>query len=660
MVDRKRVLHADNDRNYLDARSEFLEMEGYQVLKAYSPEEAERIFERENIHLAILDIRLVDDNDEGDISGILLAKDEHFKRVPKVFVTGFPTFEAVREAYGPVIGGEPIAHAFLAKKEGPKALLEVVNSAFDKVVGINWKLKIVWDEMGLLSFPYLALLLESDLDPTLLYPRSSELEDLFRKLFSTDEQISVVRLNWLLDGCTCLTLFTMKEGSSRQAIAIFGRWDVVCEQYKQAEKYLQKESALFTQPTFAESMRYAGFVFAIPDTGSGPLRTGPTFFQEAADRNIRVALENLYKLVLPGWQKQERSEVSEADLAAIYRDRLGILVQPELIEEARRKAQALADSARSNSIVKEISLEGREIVFVFTNGQIYRGPDPLAALFDPHAFDKHPAVIAPTFGGITASSLLIDQEGRVYPTDMSSITQSPILEDFVSIEAELHFNKIGSLNLFTLWDFEKQLCELKTLNDLLPAGNVEPECRKALAAIQTIRKLAAEIAGEALEPYLIGLFHYTLKALLLYDPQLYLAKYQVAQLVHRLMAASMTIAQINGLSRDEESSGTDPVTGGGLQINEASRKVSVDGREVRLTQTEFKLICYLHQNPNRLCSREEILSQVFEIKGGATKSDKGLLNTHIDRLRKKIDLSSAKHRYIVTIRGEGYLLDLKD
>jgi DNA-binding response OmpR family regulator len=659
IVHRKQVLHADNDRNYLDARSEFLELEGYQVLKAYSPEEAERIFERENVHLAILDIRLVNDNDEEDISGILLAKDERFKRVPKIFVTGFPTFEAVREAYGPVIGGESIAHAFLAKKEGPKALLEVVNSAYEKVVGINWKLKIVWDEMGLLSFPYLTLLLESDLDPTLLISRSSELEDLFRKLFFTDEQISVVRLNWLRDGRACLTLFAMKEGSSRQAIAIFGHWDVVFDQFKLAEKYLVKGSALFSQPAFAETLRYAGFVYTIPDAGGGPLQTGPTFFQEAVDKNIRAALENLYKQVLPSWQKQERSELSEADLAAIYCDRLGIPVQPESIEKAQYKALALFDSARSYSLVKEISIEGREIVFVFTNGQIYRGPDPLAALFDPLAFDKQPTVIAPTFGGIAASSLLIDQEGRVYPTDVSTITQSPILEDFVSIETEFHFNKIGSLNLYTLWDFEKQLGEFKTLNDQLPAGNVEPECRKVLVAIQTIRKLAAEIAGEALEPYLIGLFHYTLKALLPYDPLIHLAKYQAAQLVHRLMAASMIIAQIKRLSEDEKSSRADPGAEEGLQINEASRKVSVDGRELRLTQTEFKLLLYLYQNPNRLCSREEILSQVFEIKGGGTKSDKGLLNTHIDRLRKKIDFSSAKHRYIVTIRGEGYLLDLK-
>lgn len=658
-MDRKRVLYADNSHDYLDARSEFLERKGYQVIKAYSPAEAEQILERENIHLAILDIRLVDDNDDSDISGFLLAKDERYKRVPKIIVTGYPAFEVVREASGLNIGGKPIALAYLAKEEGPEALIEAVNLAFEKVVGINWKLRTVWDEMGLLSFPYLTRLLESSLDPALLAPRNSELSDLFRKLFPTDEQISITRLYWLRDGCACLTLFALNEGSSRQAIMIIGRWEAVNEQHRRAEQVLGKESTLFAKSAFAESLHYAGLAYAIPDSGGDPLQTGPTFFHEAGDKNGRIALENLFKQTLHSWHQLERSEISRADLGAIYRDRLGILTQPESIKEAQRNVQVLVGRAGSYSLVREISWEGREIEFVFTNGNIFRGPDPLAALFDPHAFNKQFAEVTSTFGGITASSLLVDQESRLYPTDLSSITRSPILEDYVSMECEFHFDRISSDNLLTLWDFEKQLGKSKTLNDLLPAGNVESECRKALAAIQTIRKLAAEIAGDALEPYLIGLFHYIMKALLRYDPQLYLPKFQVAQLVHRLLAASLVIAQIEKLRGDEDGSSADPTEEAGLQINESSRKVSVDGREVGLTQTEFKLLLYLHKNPNRLCSREEILSKVFEIKGTPTKSDKGLLNTHIDRLRKKIDLNPAKHRYIETIRGEGYLLDLK-
>ena len=258
-----------------------------------------------------------------------------------------------------------------------------------------------------------------------------------------------------------------------------------------------------------------------------------------------------------------------------------------------------------------------------------------------------------------SGTLLIDLVGKPYPVDLSSITRSPVLEDYVSLECEFHFERIISDNLFSLLDFEKQLCGSKTLNDIPPAANVEPECRKSLTAIQTLRKLAGETAGGTLEPYLIGLFHYMVQPLLVYDPLIHLTRYQTARLIHRLMAASLVLTQVAMLAGDDEQVSASPKQEDGLKIIEVSREVTVDGREIRLTQTEFKLLLYLHKNANRLCSREDILSEVFELKGSASKSDKGLLNTHIDRLRKKVNINPAKHNYIVTIRGEGYMLNIK-
>ena len=657
-MDQKRVLYADNDTTYLEARSAFLEIEGYQVIKASCPEDAERILERENIHLAILDIRLVDDNDEGDISGILLAKDERFKRVPKIFVTGYPTYEAVREAYGPFIKTDPIALAFLAKKEGPRLMVDAVNAAFQDSVGIHWDLKVLPDEQGMLSFPSLALMLENDLDPGLILPRSGELKDLFCKLFNGYEQISFLRINWLRSGCGCLTLYASRDVASQQAVVVFGPWSAVNGQRERAVDFINKVPGVLPQPLFAESMRYAVLAYWMPDSGKGPALPGSSYFQESGEKSVKAALEYLYEQVVLGWQHHERSELGKADLAALYRDRLRIPAHRDSFEEARQKELALAGRAKAFSLVREITLDDRQIEFVFANGEQYRGPDPVAALMDVNTFSRQSATIATTFGGIGSGVLLIDPEGRTYPVDLSSVTRSPILEDFASLECEFHFDRIPSDNLYSLLDFEKQLCDSKTLNDQLSAVNVEPECRKSLTAVQTIRRLAGKTEGSALEPYLIGLFHYMVKPLLVYDPQVHLARYQTAQLVHRLLASSLVLTQIQGLGGDPEP-GAEPATSDGLKVNEASREVSVDGREVRLTQTEFKLLLFLYKNPNRLCSREEILTEVFEIKGSASRSDKGLLNTHIDRLRKKVNLNPAKHNYIVTIRGEGYMLELK-
>ena len=659
-MNRKRVLYADNDRNYLDARCEFLEREGFEVIKASSPEEAEQALERENIHLAVLDIRLVDDNDDTDISGILLAKDERFKRVPKIFVTGFPTYEAVREAYGTILGGEPIAHAFLAKKEGPKAMVAAVNSAFEQVVGINWALRVTWDQAGLLSFPYLALLVEGGMEPGLLAARSSQLGDLFRKLFASSEQISIERLSWVRAGCACLSLYALDGRSSRQAVLLFGRWDAVDAQRQGVGEYLKVESGVIPQPSFAETLRYAALAFTFPDSGDGPLQDFPSFFREAQERSVRAALESLYQGALGRWRQHERAGLPAADLGEIYRRRLGILPEPETCDAVRRRLQELAGTIRSYGLMKDIALEETGLLLVFPNGVSYRGPDPVTALFDPAAFERQPAAVASTFGGISAAALLVDPAGRVFPTGWFGITRSPLLEDFISLECEFHFEHMGTYNLLTLWDFETQLAKASTLSPQLPPNSVEPDCRKALSAINELRRLAAQAAGEALPSYLTGLFHYTMRGLLDFDPQDRLPKHRVAQLAHRLAAASLILDQIERLSGDGARPSAGPVTASGLQISQASREVSVDGREVRLTQTEFKLLQYLHKNAGRLCSREEILAEVFEIAGKAARSEYGLLNTHIDRLRKKIDVNPARHRYIKTIRGEGYLLDLEN
>jgi len=122
------ILFADNDANFLKATAEFLEKEGYRVIPAATPTEARRTLEAGGIDIAILDIRLVKDEDEKDFSGLTLAK-ETARSVPKIILTGFPTYEAVREALGPNLEGLPPAVDFVAKQEETEVLLRAIREA---------------------------------------------------------------------------------------------------------------------------------------------------------------------------------------------------------------------------------------------------------------------------------------------------------------------------------------------------------------------------------------------------------------------------------------------------------------------------------------------------------------------------------------------------
>src|SRR5262245_51690656 len=136
-----RILFADNDDRFRSTRAEFLQ-DSYEVIEARSVQEAEQYLRDNRIHLAIFDLRLEDDDDTGDISGLTLAKEAAYRAVPKIILTGFPSVEAMRAALAPKLEGLPLAVDFLAKQDGPYALLQAVESAFAQHVYINWDLRI--------------------------------------------------------------------------------------------------------------------------------------------------------------------------------------------------------------------------------------------------------------------------------------------------------------------------------------------------------------------------------------------------------------------------------------------------------------------------------------------------------------------------------------
>ena len=119
------ILLADNELDFLETRKEFLEKEGYRIIKASSPKEALAQLEQEELDLAVVDIRLVNDSDEKDISGLEVAK--HISRsIPVIILTGYGAVNYVRQALSPQADGVSPAQDFITKEEGPEALITAV------------------------------------------------------------------------------------------------------------------------------------------------------------------------------------------------------------------------------------------------------------------------------------------------------------------------------------------------------------------------------------------------------------------------------------------------------------------------------------------------------------------------------------------------------
>jgi DNA-binding response OmpR family regulator len=125
------IVLADNDRSSLNTRAEYLEACGYVVLRAADLAQATKYLVESTVNLAILDIRLVNDEDERDVSGITLAEKVRAE-VPKIMLTAFPSWQAVRDALGTTYDNEPAATYYVAKREGMEVLLDYVHRAIGK------------------------------------------------------------------------------------------------------------------------------------------------------------------------------------------------------------------------------------------------------------------------------------------------------------------------------------------------------------------------------------------------------------------------------------------------------------------------------------------------------------------------------------------------
>ncbi|MEB3102604.1 response regulator [Ferviditalea candida] len=91
-----------------------------------------------------------------------------------------------------------------------------------------------------------------------------------------------------------------------------------------------------------------------------------------------------------------------------------------------------------------------------------------------------------------------------------------------------------------------------------------------------------------------------------------------------------------------------------LVIDHDAHRVTVDGREVYLTPTEYDLLYFLASNPNRVFSRHDLLKHVWEY---ADIKDSRTVDTHIKKLREKLNGASTEASTMIsTIWGTGYLL----
>ena len=103
-----------------------------------------------------------------------------------------------------------------------------------------------------------------------------------------------------------------------------------------------------------------------------------------------------------------------------------------------------------------------------------------------------------------------------------------------------------------------------------------------------------------------------------------------------------------------ESEKTNIIKNGELVINDDLKKVIVDGKEAKLTPTEYNILKFLTQNKGKVFSIEEIYTNVWD---GECYAAENVIAVHIRHIREKIEINPKEPKYLKVIWGVGYKIE---
>ncbi len=131
----------------------------------------------------------------------------------------------------------------------------------------------------------------------------------------------------------------------------------------------------------------------------------------------------------------------------------------------------------------------------------------------------------------------------------------------------------------------------------------------------------------------------------------YIAKpFGIDEVLARIRVALRHVAQL-------QDSSDSTFVSGPLKVDFAQRLVFVDGREAKLTPTEYDLLSALIKNSGKIMTRQMLLSQVW---GTGYGTEAHYLHVYIGQLRRKIEPDPTHPRFIITVSGVGYRFHTED
>jgi two-component system response regulator RegX3 len=196
--------------------------------------------------------------------------------------------------------------------------------------------------------------------------------------------------------------------------------------------------------------------------------------------------------------------------------------------------------------------------------------------------------------------------------------------------------------------FTAHLPDLVLLDVLLPGMAGTEVCRRMrdIAPVPVIMVSALNTEIDVVLGLELGAADYVTKP------------YRLRELVARIQAVLRRVSPPSfsrpSAAAAEEAPRSDVVSAGPIQVDFARRVVTRSGRSVHLSRREFDLLALLLSPPGQVRTRDELIDRLWS---GRDLADTRTLDTHVRRLRVKLERHPAAPQYLVTVRGVGFRFD---
>ncbi len=497
---RGKILVVDDLPDVRSTVSGILRDEGYLTQPAASRQEALAILKNERFHIAVLDVRL-DESDEDNREGMeLLREINHlYPAITVIMLTGYADAEMVREALQPANDRQPADRVVF--KQEMTILPQTVRHVFQESLKLNLNLVITDPQdsieqlAGQIRFP-------SGKTPS-AGDTGLQIREIFCKLFFDCQEIYLGQMQQGFSGAAVfqVTPTYQGKGQGQNVVVKIGNLEEINAEIANYDRYVKGivGGNRIPEALRSASTRHAGGILYSFIGLGGQTENFVSFYRSAGLEELLPTLDNLYRETLFPLKDKTGRMKKDSDLREFYLRHL------HLNDE---KLQRIASGISAGQAAFTERADG---AWQFGTERL---PNPLR--YARGANFRADGFFTTIHGDLNGQNILLDSHHATWLIDFLTTTDDGhILQDYAALETNIRFRLIreSGVNTEQLWQWSCACFKTDPSNAAIPTEIYgHPNLLKAYHVMLHIRALAAQTPGYTERAYLIALFFNTLRA----------------------------------------------------------------------------------------------------------------------------------------------------